>query len=295
MTIMARKRPYALHYARVVVAHMRAIESRPTSSSIAASPRFSASGGRVRMKPDITAADAMPTNDDDLAQQQLYTSQVEAKMEECRVHYQKMMMYVRLAYPNNPPVEILFGSKNYLAARSSVLRMINLMQQANKTADSVTYKAALIAVGFLQLDIDKLETLATELTTLNDTQNEFIRQSSIRSEERIIAFNKFWDSMVKISDVSKVIYAASPAHVATYLLYPDNPIPLPPGVPQNLAYASASHLFSWDPVLTATSYQLVYREVGNIGWTTVYEGTDAFVEFSPLQGDWDGSWKMEHK
>lgn len=253
---------------------------------IAASPQFAAPFA-ANFLLDIQAADALPTNDDDLAQQQFYTSQVSAKMEECRVHYQKLLMYVRLAYPNNVPVEVIFGSKIYEKARNVVLKMINLMQQANKTADSVTYKASLIAAGFLQVDIDKLETLATELTGLNDTQNEYIRQSSIRSEERIVAFNKVWDSMVKISDVSKVIYLASPAHIATYLLYPDNPIPLPPDVPANLAYAAASNLFSWDSVLNATSYQLSYRRVGNIGWNAVYEGSDNFVEFSPAEGDWE--------
>jgi len=253
---------------------------------VAASPQF-ADPFAADFLIDIAAADALPTNEDDLAQQTYYTSLVEAKKEECRLHFQMLIMYVRLAYPNDIPVEVLFGQRNYEKARSSVLKMINLMQQAYKMADSVTYKANLIAAGFLQLDIDKLDTLASELTALNDDQNEFIRQSSIRSEQRVIAFNKFWAKMVKISDVSKVIYLESPAHVATYLLYPDTPIPLPPEAPANLAYAEASNLFSWDSVLNATSYQLLYRELGNVGWINVYEGTDNFVVFSPAAGTWE--------
>jgi len=235
---------------------------------------------------DLQAADALPTHDDDLGEQTLLTSHVEAKMEECRVEYQDLLAYVRLVWPDDEMVAGDFGARVYEKARKSAPDMINLMQKAKKKADSADYKADLIAAGFLQTDIDKLGTLATELDTVNNTQREYVEQSVHRTKERVDAFNKFWDTMVIISDISKRIWVDDEAQIEMYLLYPDEPTPLPPAAPQNLTFLPSSFMFSWDPVATATSYQLVFKLTVNNDWIDAYTGSGTSFNFNPGNGIW---------
>lgn len=60
------------------------------------------------------------------------------------------------------------------------------------------------------------------------------------------------------------------------------------GVPVNLAYDEVSHVFSWDEVLDATSYQLAYCLDGQPEqeWMSDYSGTENNTVFEPGDGDW---------
>jgi len=234
---------------------------------------------------DIESADAIPTNEDDLNEQTLLTQAVEATMESAREHYQKLLLYISLAWPNDKAIAKAFGKTLYERARNNTLRLINLLQDSYNDANSTTYKAGLIAAGFTQAGIDLLNTLADELTTKNRAQEKFMKLSAKRSEERIVAFNKVWDTMVKLSDASKIIFKNSPAKIEYYKLYPETPISNPPEAPV-LEYAPGE--FYWDEVPNATSYQLVYRASDETEWTELYAGPfpEGSIEFNPGDGEW---------
>jgi len=235
---------------------------------------------------DIQTADAIPTYENDLNHQQILTVAVEEKMEECRVHFQKLMTYVRMVWPNSVPIHIEFGSKSYEKARYSDKLLMNLLQDAEVTANLTKYNADLVAAGFLQTDIDLLGTLATELTEANRVQERYKANSMERTEDRIEAFNKVWDTMVKLSNVSKSIYADSPGKLESYYLYPDSPTPNPPAAPQNLTFLPTSFMFSWDPSPTATSYQLQFKLTVNNDWIDAYTGSATSFNFNPGDGIW---------
>jgi hypothetical protein len=158
---------------------------------------------------DIHAADALPTNEDDLNNQTLLTQNVEDKMVTARSQYQKLLIYVGFAWPDSDPMLKVFGQNLYSSASVSPPQMVNLLQSSYLSANSTAYKATLIAAGFLQADITLLNTIATDLQTKISTQQEFIRHSFTRSEARVVAFNKVWDYMSKISAASKFIFKDS--------------------------------------------------------------------------------------
>jgi len=165
---------------------------------------------------DIHSADALPTNEDDLNNQTLLSQNVEDKMVTAREQYQKLLIYVGFAWPDSDPMMKVFGQNLYAAASVSLPKMVNLLQSSYLSANSTAYKATLIAAGFLQADITLLSTIATDLQTRISTQQDFIRHSFTRSEARIVAFNKVWDYMSKISAASKFIFKNSPAKIEFY-------------------------------------------------------------------------------
>jgi hypothetical protein len=163
----------------------------------------------------------IPTKEEYLNNQVIYSMQVEESMEKARAHYQKLLFYVGIAYTNSDTTLLAFGSNLYLKARQMPQRMLNLLQNAHKNANSATYNATLISVGFTQIEIDLLETLEQELMTVYNAQQDYIQHTYKRTEDRTIAFNQVWDEMVKISNASKLIFKDSPAKIEYYLLYPE--------------------------------------------------------------------------
>lgn len=234
---------------------------------------------------DIEAADALPTNEDDLNQQTLYSNEVDVKMEEARQCCQKLFLFVDIAWPGKDATLKAFGKNLYDGASYVTQSMINLLQGCYLSANSTAYKADLIAAGFLQTDITAIDTLAGELTSIYNAQQDFIRHSFERSENRIVAFNKVWDTMVKISNFSKFIFKDSPAKIEFYLLYPDGPAVVLPGKIQNLAYNSVTAKFTWQADTKAASYQIETSPDGS-EWLQIYEG--ALPEYINTQGPGSG-------
>lgn len=203
----------------------------------------------------IEAADAISTNEEDLNNQVILSTQVEDQMEVARAIYQKLLVYIGIGWPNSETTLLAFGSNLYEKARKTPPKMMNLLQMAFKNASSTTYKTALIAAGFVQLEIDSLGTIEAELNTRYNAQQDYIQHSFKRTEERTVAFNSVWDEMVKISNASKLIFKDSPAKVEFYLLYSDT---TPIGTlttPQNFAFDPENSTFNWDIVANATSYE----------------------------------------
>ncbi|MCX6154195.1 MAG: hypothetical protein NT007_08545 [Candidatus Kapabacteria bacterium] len=232
---------------------------------------------------DIEAAGAIPTNENDLNMQTYHTSEVEAQMVLARNHYQKLLFYIGMAWPDSDAILKVFGSNLYTKARNVPLKMMNLLQSAYSSANSVTYKSTLISAGFIQNDITLLDTLFNDLTEKINIQQDFIKHSYVRSEERAIAYNKIWDSMVKISNASKLIFKDSPAKIEFYLLYPSNGGGGSLTAPVNLAYNYSSNTFTWDIVTNATSYQMEISSNG-ADWMEIYADSASSFVYIPESG-----------
>ena len=229
----------------------------------------------------ITDAASLPTNDEDLNNQVVYSLNVESKMEESRAFYKVLISYVNLKWGDSEVVLRTFGNNLYEKARKVPPRLVNLLELAYRAANSTEYKTDLIAVGFVQADITKLLTLAGELNVLYNDQQEFIQKSSKRSEERIIAFNKFWDEMVKINNASKIVFKDSPASIEYYLLYPESASPGALTAPTGLSFTISNMKISWNSVTNATSYIAELSTDGGITFEEVFTGVENYFIYQP--------------
>ena len=230
---------------------------------------------------DIQAADAIPTNEDDLNNQTVLSAEVEDQMVLAREQYQKLLLYVGFAWPNSEPKLKVFGNNQYEIARKSPPKMINLLQSSYLSANSVTYKAALIAAGFLQTDITLLHTIELDLTAKLNAQQDYIRHSFTRSEDRVVAFNKVWDTMVQISNASKYIFKDSPAKIEFYLLYPEGAGPGVLTPPTGLSFTLSNMKISWNSVTNATSYSVEISQDG-VAYNEIYSGVETNFIYMPV-------------
>jgi hypothetical protein len=215
----------------------------------------------------LDSAQALPTSDEDLAELAVLTEYVDTELENSRVQYQKLISYVKILFPDSLAKQGIFGVNKYVKVYKSAMKMYDLMQLAYRKANSVEYKTDLIALGFTQLEINKLNTFATALYDANKTQEDFKQTIKINTEERITAYNTVWAFMVTISNASKQVFINDYAKIQEYLLYPEGESGL--GKPQNLVATydplnPPNITLIWDAVLNATSYN-VYYNIANIG------------------------------
>ncbi len=160
------------------------------------------------------------------------TAIIEELTEVGRVEFQTGETYIKLAFPKNAAKLRTFGQPNYLAARSSHVKLPMLLIQAYDMASDVDNKASLIAKGYTLLKIEGLKTAADNITTAVRKQNKLKGARNSTTQERTKNYNALWAMMVMISECAKKIYANNPVKWNQYLLYPDGPTPpTPPPTP----------------------------------------------------------------
>ena len=168
---------------------------------------------------ELKAADLLPTYLDDLNHQTYLTAVLNKKLVEAAEFYSRFLKYVKLAWGNSASELDVFRRDEFNRKRNQALSMAHILAASYRTASEPEYKPDLIAAGFLESDITRLQTLSTELDEAFSERNRFINASATRAQARIDAFNKFWDRMTLISKTAKLIFADSPGIVRTYRLY----------------------------------------------------------------------------
>jgi len=222
---------------------------------------------------DIDAAQALPTSDEEFAELEVKTEDVETQMELARMQFQKMASYVKLLFPDSKIKQGIFGLDKYDKVRQVQTKMYDLMQLAYRKADSADYKADLIDLGFVQTEIDALNTIAESLYDANEAQEEFKQVIKLRTEERIAAYNKVWESMKAVSAASKQVFVDDYAKLQQYLLYPEGEGGAP-GKVLNLVYNTGTGMLSWDVPQSPEpidKYELE-RSTDGDNWSQVYQG-----------------------
>lgn len=167
----------------------------------------------------LTAIETAETAARDLMVQDelaILTQNVQTKLEECRTHYQKMKYYIEQAFPKDTAMLNAFGSKDYDKARKGEKDMIPFMRTVH--AQAVKHADALIAVNFVQTEIDKIKTLADELVEADQAQELFKKNRLVITQGRINSLNNAWDYTMKVNRASKVVYAGNYAKLQQFLL-----------------------------------------------------------------------------
>lgn len=206
----------------------------------------------------IDAADAIPLSSTVEAQIAVVTEQLNDQMPLGRKALQKLYTYVELVW-NSKARDNEFGRNKYEKARSSQVKMKELLELANAAAEVPANKTELLAAGYTQAAIDELLTIMTAIDTLNAQQEKLLSGRGVKTETRIKAYNAVWDFMKQINKASKVTFEDSPAKIEQYLLYPTSHTSLPKV--QNLAAVldggpPLNAMLSWNVSEGATDYEI---------------------------------------
>jgi len=144
------------------------------------------------------------------------TTELGAKMKECCDYFQAMKPVIESVFPNKPAIWNQFGFNDYEKARKSQGKMIQFMEMLFEVSEK--YNAELIAGGFTQVKIDKIETLAGELRQEQIDQEVAKKERPVKTQERIKRMNTVWSTMQTINKASKAVFQGNYAKLAEYEL-----------------------------------------------------------------------------
>jgi hypothetical protein len=177
----------------------------------------------------IDDADDMPDDEEVVSNQKQTTIAVDEVMIAAINHYSLLVTFLKMIYkPKIAAVLDHFGYPRYRRVRYVQLEMKELMDLAYDRANSADYKADLIARGFVQADIDLLNTLAQQLDDKNRVQEKAKTDRPELAQNRIELHNAVWDIMNEVNIASTVVFYNNYAKQQHYLLYPEHhqsPVP----------------------------------------------------------------------
>lgn len=153
----------------------------------------------------IKALEGKPSDRVIMYEQAESTEIVEASMSKGRQGYRFLMFFVAKAFPDDKAVWNEFGFTDYRRNNKSQTGFFNFLKQAHQTA--VKYEAELNAVGFDNVRIAEVKTLADNLLTNDLKQEELKGARSVSARKRIKELNEIWANVRLIRRAGKLIYA----------------------------------------------------------------------------------------
>lgn len=158
-----------------------------------------------------------------VADQSAETKKLEALMEQGRTVFQTTMLFVQLAYPNDPDTYRLFGQSKYVAVRANQLKFPVLLRTMFAQASKEPYKTALMAKGLKEEEITVLETTAREITSQNAIQLNAKKARSLAAADRIRALNSIWEKMSMVCQCAKLVFKDDAPRYNLFLLTDNEP------------------------------------------------------------------------
>ena len=147
------------------------------------------------------------------------TDLLDLKLAHARHLYEKLNYYIDKSFDNVKVIHETFAYSDYLKARTSVKRMIPLLNQAVLAISINDNQARLHDAGMPSDLPNEMAQLAAELTEIYENVKAQKRHHLTATRERIELFNSLWDIMSKIDDNAKIIFANNPARLEIYDLY----------------------------------------------------------------------------
>lgn len=150
--------------------------------------------------------------------QSIETDTLETLMDEGRNLFQTVILYVQLAFPNDPGKLKLFGQPQYNSVRSSHLKLPVLLRTMYNYASKPEYKTPLIIKGLTESQINRLETLSISIVTQNVAQEKSKNERSLAASKRIAAMNAVWEKMSLVCMCAKMVFQNDAARYNLFLL-----------------------------------------------------------------------------
>lgn len=167
----------------------------------------------------INAAETFIGDDAVIDQQVQKREAVEAALKLCRNHFQDAKYFIEKTFPDNIPVWNEFGYNDYEKSRQSQPLMVQFMKVFFKIATK--YKLKLIAKGYPQTEITKINTLKTQLNNADISQETFKGDRGVLTQDRIKLLNAVWKITKLTGKAGKQIFQNNFAKYVHYLLPPD--------------------------------------------------------------------------
>lgn len=136
--------------------------------------------------------------------------------------YQTLLLYVRLAFPNDAMIMRIFGQHQYDAARKSQLKLPILLMTGYTEASNPVYKAALMEKGIKEAEIDALKTMADSIVNQGKMQEKAIKNRTLDKNERITALNLVWTKMALVCQCAKLVFQNDATRYNLFLLSDGN-------------------------------------------------------------------------
>ncbi len=137
-------------------------------------------------------------------------------------HYQSVLLYVRLAFPDNATVLRLFGQQKYEAARNSHTKLPGLLRTAYTQASKSQYKEALMSKGLKEEEITMLKTMADSIVNQDMAQEKAMNDRAIDANNRITALNAVWEKMSLVCQCAKLVFQNDATRYNLFLLSDGN-------------------------------------------------------------------------
>lgn len=153
-----------------------------------------------------------------VASQSVETDALKVLVNEGANLYQTLLLYVRLAYPNDAGALKLFGQSQYEAARNHQLKLPVLLRMAYAQATKPECQAALLAKGMKEQEIGALVSMAEDITAQNIIQEKAIKDRTIELNNRIIALNLVWAKMAMVCQCAKLVFQNDATRYNLFLL-----------------------------------------------------------------------------
>ena len=133
--------------------------------------------------------------------------------------YEELNDYIGHGFNEEAQAAIAFKYADFEKARPSVKRMIALFNKVHTAILQDANQTRLLAVGMpvgLPLDIANI---AAELASMHKKLRILKKQHLLITRERINLYNSIWDTLSKISEAAKIIFADDPDRLIIYDLY----------------------------------------------------------------------------
>lgn len=127
-------------------------------------------------------------------------------MQQGRNLFQTVMLYARLAFPDDRAVLDLFGQPQYRGVRSNHLKLPLLLRTAFTQVSKPEYKPALLAKGLKEAEIALLDSLAGAIIAQGEVQQNAKKARLQATNQRIVAMNLVWEKMSLVCRCAKLLF-----------------------------------------------------------------------------------------
>jgi len=146
------------------------------------------------------------------------TQILEMLMGQGQNHFQTVMLYAQIAFPDNPAVMHLFGRSQYDSVRDSHVLLPNLLRSTYNQVSKEEYRPALLAKGLKEEEIEMLNGLATDIVEQDIVQQKAKKTRTMAANKRIEAMNAVWEKMAMVCQCAKLVFQNDAAKYNLFLL-----------------------------------------------------------------------------
>ncbi|MCX6351220.1 MAG: hypothetical protein NTX03_05095, partial [Bacteroidetes bacterium] len=148
------------------------------------------------------------------------TGDIKTKLQTGNFALRQLNRYAKSAFAKDDVRRNVQGKDSWKNVQHDAPLMFRALQQAFDYAKEDPIKAALIAKGYTQADIDELETIANAINALINTLDTAKKQRQITTQQRIVGNNEFYEIMQTVSNCAKAVWMQDAARLKQYNLMP---------------------------------------------------------------------------